>query len=462
MNRKVGLVLSICAALIGLSVLYFGISSYSAIAEQPGEPEVAMKENPIESEIQHSGVDIGSLAYVPMGNENGLALIDTALHTTVDTLDLAQYGCNVPLRARLNPDGSELYVACENSDNIIVLDTVSFSLVAVIDRPGACQQDIAFVQAGRYALASTGNDSCNEAYDIAVIDTATHTIVQSIPTPGYDVISIAAHPFLPLAYAASYQCCYSGAIMVIDTSTFTIQTTIPFGAIAWGIQPSRDGQWVYASDYYSEQGVIKIDTQTNEIAGSITGLGDLFGLQISPDGTRLYAAGGWSNKVVVLDAVNMTEITTVWVNGRTVEIALTCDGSELYVAQEGSTIPVIDTQTYQVTHNISIPGTNTSYGIAVCPPYVADGAYLSPPTQEGYAEAGETLTYTLQMVNLTGVTDSFDLELLPGSAWGTSLSTDQVGPIADGEMVSFTASVEVPPDAAPGGSDSASHPGDLG
>jgi YVTN family beta-propeller protein len=148
MNRKLGLIVTICAALIGLSVLNFGVSSYSAIAEQPGEPEVAMKENTLENEIQHSRANIGSLAYVPMGNENGLALIDTVLHTTVDSVDLAQYGCNHPLRARLNPDGTELYVTCEYSDNIIVLDTAGLALVAVIDRPGACQQDVAFVQAG--------------------------------------------------------------------------------------------------------------------------------------------------------------------------------------------------------------------------------------------------------------------------------------------------------------------------
>ena len=391
----------------------------------------------------HTTTANGDLAYVPMGNEDSLALIDTAVHTTTDTLDLAQYGCDFPQRAKLNLDGSELYVTCDYSANIIVLDTTDLSLVAVIDRPGTCHQDVAFVRDGHYALASTGG-GCEQVTDIAVIDTASHTIVQYISTPGYMISSIAAHPFLPLAYATSYQCCYSGSVMVIDTNTFTVQTMIPFGTITWGVQPSRDGQWVYASDYYGQQGLAKINPQTNEVVDTISGMGELFGLQVSRDGSRLFVAGGWSGNIYVLDAIEMTYITSIPVGGLILEMALTCDGSEMYVAREGSTIPVVNTQTYSIIDNIYIPGTSTGFGIAICPLH-AEGVFLVPPVQAKYGGRGENVIYQETLFNNSGITETFMLEAL-GNTWDTQLSTSQIGPLSSGETASFTVTVTVPDD----------------
>jgi YVTN family beta-propeller protein len=398
--------------------------------------------------------EVGEVAYVPMGDSDSLALIDIQTHTTIDTLDMAQYGCYYPQRARLNLDGTELYLMCEYSQNIVILDTADLSYIAIINRPGVCQQDVTFVQSGAYALASTSD--CNGVYQIDVINTATYSITQSIDTYPVSIVSITAHPYQPLAYAAAYQCCYSGSVLVIDTNNFTIQTSIPNGGYMWGVQPSPDGQWVYASDYYYQTGVIKINSQTNGIVGNVAGLGELFGIQITPDGTKLFVAGGWQGTVFVLDAINFSYITSIGVGGGNAsEMALTCDGSELYVSNSSNSVPVIDTQTYNVTYNISIPGMSSAYGIAICPQYMAEGAFLSPPSQTQYAEAGETLTYTLQMLNLTGETDSFNLELLPGNNFTTTLSTAQVGPIEDGGSIAFTTWVEIPPDAQPADADTA-------
>lgn len=88
--------------------------------------------------------------------------------------------------------------------------------------------------------------------------------------------------------------------------------------------------------------------------------------------------------------------------------------------------------------------------------YYPEGVFINPSAQQGFAKAGETVPYTLEIVNMTGETDSFDLEVLPGNAWTTTLSTDQVGPIEDGENVSFTAWVEIPLESQPGDSDIAS------
>ena len=75
---------------------------------------------------------------------------------------------------------------------------------------------------------------------------------------------------------------------------------------------------------------------------------------------------------------------------------------------------------------------------------------IYPVEKEGFAEAGATITYTLELANHTGLTDSFDLQILPGNVWTTTLSTNQVGPIADGASAIFSAKVDVPSTALPG------------
>ena len=64
---------------------------------------------------------------------------------------------------------------------------------------------------------------------LIVIDTATYAIVQTIPTTGYNH-SIIIHPYLPLAYIANGDYAGNGIVLVLDTTNFTIQTSIRHGA----------------------------------------------------------------------------------------------------------------------------------------------------------------------------------------------------------------------------------------
>ncbi len=401
--------------------------------------------------------EVGEVAYVPLANTNRLELIDTQTHALIDDIDTAQFGCTSPQRARLNPDGTELYLMCNSSQNIVVLKTLDLSLVATIDRPNTCLQDIAFVKFGDYALATTSY--CYDVYQIDVIDTATHTIVQSIPTQNILVISIAAHPFLPQAYAAGgegYETgqVLTGHVLVINTDTFTIDTMIPFGELIWDVQPSPDGQWVYASEAYDE-GIAKIEVEHSEIVDFLP-FNSIYGLDISPDGSVLYGSDSWNSQIAVFNTNPLEFVTNIDVGAATSEVELTCDGSELYVATDVASIPVIDTATYTVSDDIPVPGNGSAFGIAICPQYVTKGIFLDPPDQIGYDRIGETISYTLQLSNQTGMTDSYNLGVLPGSHWTTSLSTGQIGPIQDGESISFTASVDISPDALPGEFDTAS------
>ena len=82
-------------------------------------------------------------------------------------------------------------------------------------------------------------------------------------------------------------------------------------------------------------------------------------------------------------------------------------------------------------------------------------AMIYPVEDEKYSYPGKPITYTFEVANYLGYEDSFDLEILPGANWTTTLSTDSLGPINNGESASFMAFVDIPQDALPGDQSSA-------
>lgn len=77
------------------------------------------------------------------------------------------------------------------------------------------------------------------------------------------------------------------------------------------------------------------------------------------------------------------------------------------------------------------------------------GVVLSPPAQAGSGEPGSAVTYTLQLTNQTGMVDSFDIAIQPGSAWITTVSLGQTGALTPGGNLSFTVGVGIPALASP-------------
>ncbi len=82
------------------------------------------------------------------------------------------------------------------------------------------------------------------------------------------------------------------------------------------------------------------------------------------------------------------------------------------------------------------------------------GVYLVPPSQAGSGGPGATVAYTAQLINQTGITDSFTLSIQPGNAWTTTLSLTQTGALPNGANLPFTVEVEIPSSALSGEWDS--------
>ncbi|MBN1660144.1 MAG: carboxypeptidase regulatory-like domain-containing protein [Anaerolineae bacterium] len=370
----------------------------------------------------------GDVVYVSLSSSDLVVMVDAATLQILDTIPVGVAGCDGPGRLAMTPDGKQVWVGCTYSNNVAVIDTGSNTVVRnVAGIPYA--EGIAFTRDGGYALVGSSSYA-----QIAIIDTS-NFFFTFLPTPS-TARSVATHPYFDLAYAT----CNNGTLLVIDTSTFTIDTSIPVVTSPWDVAVSTDGRWVFTGDY-SGGGLAVVDAQTNMLHTTVTGLGNLTGLEVAPDGLQIYACARWEG-VHILDGKSFQLLNTVDTSGESSEAGVTCDGSRLFVADLNDRVPAINTTTQSLIGEIVVPGYSTR-GVAACPQQVAEGVHLSPPAQVNQGARGEVVEHQVQLVNLTGATDSFTLTL--GSyAWDSALSTALIGPLDNGEWAVFKVDVTVP------------------
>jgi len=81
-----------------------------------------------------------------------------------------------------------------------------------------------------------------------------------------------------------------------------------------------------------------------------------------------------------------------------------------------------------------------------------DGIALSPAADSRTGQPGSTVTYTLVLTNTSPVSNTFDLAL-SGNLWNTVITPTVIGPLASGNTLPFTVTVNVPAGADGGASD---------
>ena len=310
------------------------------------------------------------------GGHRILTVVDSATDTVVGT---AVYGTGQPVAAThvaVSPSGRYVYVTNDGGVDEVDASTnmelrfVGFpyggggnaGLVAGPASPTSRPVYAGGGQIGLFDLASrtvtalTPPDTSTQTLSLAidrtgnrlyasdvfanvvnVIDVATASFVSSIPV-GFSPDDIALNSMGTRAYVA---CIGPGEIDVIDTTIMTVITTIPMGP-------------------------------TNNVRHVV----------VHPLGTFVYATNtcpvaGCDGYVSVIDAATNLIVTTIPVGFAPSELAITPDGTKLYVVTgcENSAYPcptgsiaVVDTSTNQVVHSIPI---NDAAGLALVPPSCA-------------------------------------------------------------------------------------------
>jgi YVTN family beta-propeller protein len=172
---------------------------------------------------------------------------------------------------------------------------------------------------------------------VYVVDTATNTLVQTIP--GFsDPQGLTFTPNGAFCYIANYG---ENTVVVINTSNYSVVTTIEDFDEPYFLAASPNGSYIYVANYGNNT-VSVVSTVTNTIVYTITtDLDGPYPLAVSPNGQYLYVGNYSGDTVSVFNTSDYSLVPTMISAGETAWIAFAPNGNA-YVADYTNTITVID------------------------------------------------------------------------------------------------------------------------
>lgn len=248
---------------------------------------------------------------------------------------------------------------------------------------------------GRAYVTNFGNGT------VSVIDTATQTVVDTIPVGG-GPSGIVVNSAGTLAYVANQT---SDSVSVIDLSSDTVSATINIAAQIPGFRPNyvaltQSGGTLLVTDLAQTANalVLQISTSTNTLVHLFgTGSNDLaYGIAVNQAAQSIYVPGAVSNNFITSTPGGFT---TVGVGKTPIDVALSPDGSTAFVTNnQSASVSVVNTASNTVT--ATIPTASLPFGIALDPAgafaYVTTSGGLqviSTATQSVVATVAATVSY---------------------------------------------------------------------
>ncbi|MFX3624592.1 MAG: cytochrome D1 domain-containing protein [Ectobacillus sp.] len=153
-----------------------------------------------------------------------------------------------------------------------------------------------------------------------------------------------------------------GTISVIDSVKAKTIDTISLGTkqASHGIAISPDGSILYSGTGFEGKTLVAINTKTKKIMNKIAFDEGVHGIDVSSDGKYLYVSlmpglGKGEGTVSILNTKDMKQVAAVNTGGGPAHIAVTPDGSQVWVANvNGNTVAVIDTKTNKLIKTIAV------------------------------------------------------------------------------------------------------------
>jgi YVTN family beta-propeller protein len=231
----------------------------------------------------------GAFAYVTNSGSDSVSVISTASNSVVATVPLAVG--SIPRGIAISPDGQTAWVANSGDDTVSVIFTAANAISGgPIALPvGADPDGIAISPDGTAAyVAQQGND-------VAIINTATRAIVDSVPdTMGPSRIAIG--PRGGRAFVTDNRVGSTSVTAFNPANGDVIGAPIPVGARPSGIAIAPSGVFAYVAAQDAGT-VTPIATSTNAPSPAIGGFNSPAGVAIAPDGTQGYVTNSGAGNV---------------------------------------------------------------------------------------------------------------------------------------------------------------------
>lgn len=291
---------------------------------------------------------------------------------------------------------ADAYIPIAGEGAVLVVDTTTDQVRARIEGVGAHASAVAAARDGRHLYVQAFNPPLTRPDDIAVIDRASDTVTARIPISGTDGMTAPiADPVRDRVYVFTAR----PSIDVIDTASQTLVTSMPLPGIPFAAAIAPDGSELYT--VFADSTAAVFDPETGfqlgeriQIDGSAP-----FAAAVSPDGSTLYSVNALGDNVSVIDTESWSRTGAIAFapGSAPVDGAITPDGTRLLVATAGAdAVQVIDLASGEITGSIAVDAP-MSVG------FTADGAKMyvgtagaTPPPLFDRAVAGFDAAALLQ------------------------------------------------------------------
>ena len=269
--------------------------------------------------VETTLLDDGNVAAVPLSSFTSASVV---YHPTG----------SVPTDVTFSPDGAASYVTNQFGASVTELDANTGAIEATIATANPLRARLN--PAGTTLYVSTGGSSA-----VYIVSASTHSVVDSAIMGGV-VNGIAFHPSRNVYYASSPD---GGSVAEVDAASNTASRTFSVGGRPQDVAVSPDGQELWVADESAGVDVVNLQTgaiQALDLPPSAGGAG-AFGLAISPDGARVYVTVPSAGRIIVMDRAQRTVVTTLPA-GVPRRVAFSKDGTVAVVADEQDGLILIE------------------------------------------------------------------------------------------------------------------------
>lgn len=287
------------------------------------------------------------LALLANGSDSTISFYDSISQTVVKTISMPMSTSISYLT--VTDDGSYLLATDTLSNTLLILNNINYSLVAQVGLNGGTNP-IAIAITPDNKTAFVANNSSNT---VSVIDLINNELISTINLSfGTDyspqglataITASSNNNLIAVSIDSNGTTSNYGGIIIIDRASFTIQNSIILqGHDFKDIAISPDSRYVYASSYNgSFKGIYKYDILNLSSSTEIF-TDNVQKIALSPDGLTLYATLPLVNEVAIIDADNLVDTNTIYLNGSPLAISVSPDGSQVYSACDNNLMYITD------------------------------------------------------------------------------------------------------------------------
>ena len=184
------------------------------------------------------------------------------------------------------------------------------------------------------ALASTSLLAAPFAYlprwhmdDVAIIDTATHTLVKYLPVAD-SPRAIGLSPDGAFAYIGHAD---AQLISVISGVTLQVVATIEVDGRPQGLAVSPDSKTLWVALKHDKLSLLAIDTVTRQVVATYSGELDAYGIVVSPDGAYVYYVSTTNSRLSMVDTKTLKLKAKAVVQKSPSAVTITPSGHQVWV-----------------------------------------------------------------------------------------------------------------------------------